>query len=154
VGWTANTRQVPTVSFRLRSDTTGADAMQRMHISTCGSSGLHAGSVSATRLPIRPSLPGVEHDIRARRSGSQRYGVTLKYPMAVTLPFAPEPLLNAINRGVPPVVEQPNRPIGVALEDCAFFVSKEDQRKQRPSQPTDAWRRVAWRAQQRRQQAS
>jgi pilus assembly protein CpaE len=80
--------------------------------------------------------------------------VNLKYPMAVTLPFAPEPLLNAINRGVPPVVEQPNRPIGVALEDCAFFVSKEDQRKQRPSQPTDAWRRVAWRAQQRRQQAS
>jgi pilus assembly protein CpaE len=77
---------------------------------------------------------------------------TLKRPITLSLPFAPEPLLSAINRGVPPVAELPNKPIGAALEDCAFFVSKEEQRKQRPAQPTAAWQRVAARGQQRRQQ--
>ena len=77
---------------------------------------------------------------------------TLKRTIALTLPFAPDPLLSAINRGVPAVAELPNKPIGAALEDCAFFVSKEEQRKQRPAQPTAAWQRVAARGQQRRQQ--
>jgi pilus assembly protein CpaE len=76
----------------------------------------------------------------------------LKRPITLTLPFAPEQLLSAINRGIPPVAELPNKPIGIALEDCAFFVSKEEQRKQRPPQPTAAWQRVAARGQQRRQQ--
>jgi len=76
----------------------------------------------------------------------------LKQPIALALPFAAEPLLSAINRGIPPVAELPNKPIGAALEECAFFVSKEEQRKQRPAQPSDAWQRVAQRAQQRRHQ--
>ncbi|MFL5802464.1 MAG: response regulator [Roseiflexaceae bacterium] len=76
----------------------------------------------------------------------------LKHPITLSLPFAPEQLLSAINRGIPPVAELPNKPIGIALEDCAFFVSKEDQRKQRPAQPSAAWQRVAHRSQQRRQQ--
>jgi pilus assembly protein CpaE len=77
---------------------------------------------------------------------------TLKQPIALALPFAAEPLLSAINRGVPPVVELPNKPIGAALEDCALSVSNEEHRKQRPAKPTEAWQRMAQRAQQRRQQ--
>jgi len=76
----------------------------------------------------------------------------LKQSIALALPFAPEPLISAINRGVPPVVDLANKPIGAALEDCAFFVSNEDDKKQRPAKPSEAWQRMAHRAQQRRQQ--
>jgi pilus assembly protein CpaE len=80
--------------------------------------------------------------------------VALKQPIALTLPFAPDALISAINRGVPPVVDLATKPIGAALEDCAFFVSKEEDRTQRPAKPTEAWQRIAHRAQQRRQRAS
>jgi Flp pilus assembly CpaE family ATPase len=76
----------------------------------------------------------------------------LKQPIAMALPFAPEQLISAINRGVPPVVDLANKPIGAALEDCAFLVSNEDDKKQRPAKPSEAWQRMAHRAQQRRQQ--
>lgn len=39
-------------------------------------------------------------------------------------------------------------------EDCAVIVSREEQRRQRPAQPSEAWQRVAQRMQQRRQRAS
>jgi len=77
---------------------------------------------------------------------------TLKQQMTIVLPFAPEPVISAINRGLPLVTDSINRPIGAALEDCAFMMSKEAHRKERPSKPTDAWQRVAQRWQQRRQQ--
>ncbi len=76
----------------------------------------------------------------------------MKHLIAIMLPFAAEQPLNAINRGVSAVIEQPHKPIGMALEDCAFFVSTEDHRKQRPAEPADAWQRIAQRAHQRRQQ--
>lgn len=78
----------------------------------------------------------------------------LKQPIALTLPFAADALVSAINRGMPPVVDLATKPIGAALEDCAFFVSKAADRTQRPAKPTDAWQRLAQRAQQRRQRAS
>jgi pilus assembly protein CpaE len=78
----------------------------------------------------------------------------LKQPIALTLPFAGEVLLGALNRGVPVVAEAPHKPIGAALEDLALFVSKEEHRKQRPAHPTEAWQRVAQRMNQRRQRAS
>jgi pilus assembly protein CpaE len=77
---------------------------------------------------------------------------TLKQPIAFGLPYAADILLSAINRGVPPVAELPNKPIAAALEDCALAVSKETHRAQRPAKPTEAWQRAAQRAQQRRQQ--
>jgi pilus assembly protein CpaE len=88
------------------------------------------------------------------RGGLSRKDIeaALKHPIALALPFAAEALLSAINRGVPPVVELPNKPIGAALEDCALALSKEEHRKQRPAKPTEAWQRVAQRAQQRRHQ--
>lgn len=79
---------------------------------------------------------------------------TLKQPLTLTLPFAAEAVLGAINRGVPPVVDMPTKPIGAALEDCAFFVSKDADRTQRPAKPTEAWQRIAHRAQQRRQRVA
>jgi pilus assembly protein CpaE len=79
---------------------------------------------------------------------------TLKQPVALTLPFASEAPIQALNRGVPLVTEAPNKPIGIALEDIALFVSKAEHRLQRPAHPTEAWQRVAQRLNVRRQRAS
>ena len=78
----------------------------------------------------------------------------LKQAIGLMVPFAPEAVIGAINRGVPPVVDLATKPIGVALEDCAFFVSKEQDRKERPAKPSEAWQRMAQRAQQRRQRVA
>lgn len=86
------------------------------------------------------------------RGGLSRKDIeaTLKRPMAMVVPFASEALLSAINRGVPPVLDMPHKPIGAAFEDCALYVSKDEHRKQRPEKPTEAWLRLAQRGQQRR----
>lgn len=78
----------------------------------------------------------------------------LKQPISLALPFAPELVVNAINTGVPPVAAQPGKPLSMIIEDYALFLSADEQRAQRPAQPTEAWQRVAQRAQQRRGRAS
>ena len=74
----------------------------------------------------------------------------LKQTMGLVLPFAADVVVGAINRGVPLVSESANRSIGAALEDYAFLLSKESQRKERPVKPSEAWLRVAQRLQHRR----
>jgi pilus assembly protein CpaE len=66
------------------------------------------------------------------------------------IPFAHDHFVNALNRGVPPVIEMPTKPLGALLEDWAFNLSSEQQRTQRPEKPGPALQRVAQRAQQRR----
>jgi len=75
---------------------------------------------------------------------------TLRRPIAMTLPYMPEPLVSAINRGVPPVLDQAHKPAGAVFEDLALLVSKDEQRSTRPARPTDAWQRIAQRQQRRR----
>ncbi|HEU5104006.1 MAG TPA: response regulator receiver protein, partial [Roseiflexaceae bacterium] len=86
------------------------------------------------------------------RGGLARKDVeaTLKRPIAMTLPYMPEPLVSAINRGVPPVIDQAHRPAGAVFEDLSLFVSKDEQRGTRPARPTEAWQRIAQRQQRRR----
>jgi pilus assembly protein CpaE len=79
---------------------------------------------------------------------------TLKRPIAMALPYMPEALISAINRGVPPVLDLAHKPAGAVFEEFALSVSKDEHRSTRPAHPTDAWQRVAQRAQQRRQRAS
>ncbi len=67
----------------------------------------------------------------------------------LVMPFASEPLVSAINTGVPPVFGLPKSPLGAFFEDFAFMFSSPEQRTTRPAQPTPAWQRVAQRAQQR-----
>ena len=75
---------------------------------------------------------------------------TLKRPIAMMLPYMPESLVSAINRGVPPVLDQAHKPAGAVFEDFSLFVSKDEQRTARPAHPTDAWLRLAQRQQRRR----
>lgn len=78
----------------------------------------------------------------------------LKQPMALVLPFAADLVVGAINRGVPVVCDSATRPFGAALEDYAFILSKESQRRERPAKPSESWVRVAQRLQHRRANAS
>jgi pilus assembly protein CpaE len=75
---------------------------------------------------------------------------TLKRPIAMTLPYMPEPLISAINRGVPPVLDLAHKAAGAVFEDFSLFVSKDEQRTNRPAHPTEAWQRLAQRQQRRR----
>src|SRR5215207_5931732 len=67
---------------------------------------------------------------------------TLKRPIAMALPYMPEPLVSAINRGVPPVLDPAQKAAGAVFEELALFVSKEAQRSTRPAQPTETWQRL------------
>lgn len=71
----------------------------------------------------------------------------LKRPVTFTLPFMPDYLISAINRGVPPVIELAGKPAGIVFEDLAFAVSKDAHRATRPAQPSEAWQRMAQRRQ-------
>jgi pilus assembly protein CpaE len=75
---------------------------------------------------------------------------TLKMPISTVIPFAHDHFVNALNRGVPPVIEMPGKPLGALLEDWAFNLSSEQHRTQRPEKPGPALQRIAQRAQQRR----
>lgn len=73
----------------------------------------------------------------------------LKCPIELVIPPAQDIFVQAINVGVPAVIGAVNTPVGALLEDFAFHLSKEEHRKQRPANPTEAWQRVARRLQQR-----
>jgi len=75
---------------------------------------------------------------------------TLKQTIPLTLPYASELFVRALNRGIPLVTEHATKPLGAILEDWAFLLSTEAQRRERPANPTPAWQRLAQRAQQRR----
>jgi pilus assembly protein CpaE len=75
---------------------------------------------------------------------------TLKRPIAMALPYMPDPLVSAINRGVPPVLDLAHKPAGAVFEDFSLFVSKDEHRTTRPARPTEAWQRLAQRQQRRR----
>lgn len=67
------------------------------------------------------------------------------------IPFASDQLVRAINFGTPPVLEEPESPLGVIFEDLAFWVSESRQKSRRPEEPTEAWKRLAKRMRKRRQ---
>lgn len=79
---------------------------------------------------------------------------TLKRPLAAIIPYAGEPMVSALNRGVPPVIEMPTRPLGALLEDWSFSLSTEEDMRRPVERPTPALQRVNQRLQQRRKARS
>lgn len=77
----------------------------------------------------------------------------LKHPTSLVIPFAPDPILKAINTGVPPVLDAPDSPLGALLEDLAYTLSAEEHRTRGPATPTPAWERVQRRIRQRQERA-
>jgi pilus assembly protein CpaE len=66
------------------------------------------------------------------------------------MPYYPDVFVEAINRGQPIVFEKPKEPATAFLEDLAFFMSKDAHKKMKPENPTETWKRVYKRFQDRR----
>mgnify|MGYP003575178850 CR=1 FL=1 len=67
-----------------------------------------------------------------------------------TIPYVQDVLVDAINLGQPPVYVRPNEAISAFLQDFAFRMSKDDHKKSKPENPTEAWKRVYRRYQERK----
>jgi pilus assembly protein CpaE len=74
----------------------------------------------------------------------------LGMPAYATIPYVRDVFVEAINLGQPPIFENPELPISAILEDFAFHVSKDEHKKSKPGDPTDAWKRVYKRYQSRK----
>ena len=68
---------------------------------------------------------------------------TLRLPIALVLPFAPDKFVGSINRGRPLLFAQPEDPLSGLIEDFAFQLSKDRHKAVPPSVPSPAWLRVS-----------
>ncbi|EFO80785.1 response regulator receiver [Oscillochloris trichoides DG-6] len=74
----------------------------------------------------------------------------LRRPLGMIIPYASEFFTNALNRGAPPVLDMPTKPLGGLLEEWAFSFSTEEDTKRPVERPSPALQRVLQRLQQRR----
>ncbi len=68
----------------------------------------------------------------------------------VTIPYVQDVFVDAINFGQPPLYHRPAESVSALLEDFALLMSKDDHKKSKPENPTEAWKRVYKRYQERR----
>src|SRR6266498_4592440 len=69
---------------------------------------------------------------------------------SIVVPYTDSLFVDAINYGRPPVYSKPNEPVSGLLEDFAFYLSRDEHKKSKPIEPTDAWKRVYKRYQERK----
>ena len=80
----------------------------------------------------------------------EKIEAALKMQTFATIPYVKDVFVDAINLGQPPVYYKPDLPISGLLEDFAFHMSKDAQKKSKPEIPTEAWKRVYKRYQERK----
>ena len=73
-----------------------------------------------------------------------------RMPAIATIPYVQNLFVDAINLGQPPVLEKPHEAVSGLLEDFAFHLSKDAHKKSKPDSPTETWKRVYKRYQQRK----
>jgi pilus assembly protein CpaE len=78
----------------------------------------------------------------------EKIEAALSFPITLTIPYATDLFVEAINYGQPLVFSKPEDPVSGLFEDLAFYLSQERHKKSRPENPTEAWRRVRRRYQQ------
>ena len=69
---------------------------------------------------------------------------------SMVVPYTDTLFVEAINYGRPPVFSKPNEPVCGLLEDFAFYLSRGEHKKTKPIDPTDTWKRVYKRYQERK----
>jgi len=67
-----------------------------------------------------------------------------------SIPYVADMVLEAINLGRPLVLDKPKENISALLEDFAFYLSKPEHKKSKPENPSEAWKRVYKRYQDRK----
>ncbi len=60
----------------------------------------------------------------------------------VSIPYTPDIFVRSINNGQPLVLSKPDELISRLLEDLAFHISKDEDKKTKQENPTEAWLRV------------
>ncbi|GAB4435623.1 MAG: response regulator [Chloroflexi bacterium OHK40] len=75
---------------------------------------------------------------------------TLRRPIVSAIPYAGDLFVQALNRGAPPVIELPGKPLGALLEDLAYSYSAEEDTRRPVERPNAALQRVHQRMQMRR----
>lgn len=68
----------------------------------------------------------------------------------ISIPHVTDTVLEAINLGRPLVLEKSKENISALLEDFAFYLSKPEHKKAKPENPTETWKRVYKRYQERK----
>jgi len=68
----------------------------------------------------------------------------------VTIPYVQDVFVDAINLGQPPLYHRPHESVSALLEDFALLLSKDEHKKSKPEHPTEAWKRVYKRYQDRK----
>jgi len=69
---------------------------------------------------------------------------------SIVIPYTDALFVEAINFGRPPIQFKSNEPVCKLLEDFAFHLSRNEHKKSKPSDPTEAWKRVYKRYQERK----
>lgn len=69
---------------------------------------------------------------------------------SMVVPYTDTLFVEAINYGRPPVYSKPNEPVCGLLEDFAFYLSRDEHKKTKPTEPTETWKRVYKRFQERK----
>jgi pilus assembly protein CpaE len=97
------------------------------------------GQLGYSREHITPML-----NVIFERGGLARKDIerTLGRPLTMVMPFAHDLFTSALNRGVPPVLEMPTKPLGAILEDWAFSMSSDEHRNSPAEHASPALERV------------
>jgi Flp pilus assembly CpaE family ATPase len=69
---------------------------------------------------------------------------------SMVIPYTDSLFVEAINYGRPPVQYKTNESVCGLLEDFAFYLSRDEHKKSKPAEPTEAWKRVYKRFQERK----
>ncbi len=80
----------------------------------------------------------------------EKIEAALRMPVFATVPYVKDLFVDAINLGQPIVHDKPNESVSALLEDFAFHLSKDAQKKTKPESPSEAWKRVYQRYQQKK----
>jgi pilus assembly protein CpaE len=86
------------------------------------------------------------------RSGlpKEKIESALDMQSSIVVPYTDILFVEAINYGRPPVFSKPNEAVCGLLEDFAFYLSRDEHKKTKPRDPTEAWKRVYKRYQERK----
>jgi len=95
------------------------------------------------KLVLNATFPrlGLQHE---------KIAAALGVPISIIIPYTQDLFVEAINTGKPVILNKPHEPISSLLEDFAFHISKPAQKKSKPENPSDAWRKVYQRYSERR----
>jgi pilus assembly protein CpaE len=62
--------------------------------------------------------------------------------VTISLPYSPDTVIQSINLGTPLVINEPDARISTLIEDFAFYLSSDKQKKIRPDKPSETWKRM------------